>query len=57
MSCIHWIFPNESPKILVNEYSKLVLKKIDNMKKESPTNNILAEMVYKKLVPKVENNL
>ena len=45
-----------SQEKLANEYSKSFVHKINSIKSEMPNNNILAEKIYKKLVPRVEEN-
>ena len=45
-----------SQEKLANKFSESFLNKICNIKNEMPANNILAEKIYKELVPRVEEN-
>merc|ERR1711954_552990 len=46
-----------SPKTLANEFSKTLLDKIQEIKNELPVNDIIAEKIYKDLVPRNENEI
>merc|ERR1711954_185007 len=46
-----------SPKTLANEISKTLLDKIQEIKNELPVNDIIAEKIYKDLVPRNENEI
>merc|ERR1711954_545075 len=46
-----------SPKTLANEFSKTLLDKIQEIKSELPVNDIIAEKIYKDLVPRNENDI
>merc|ERR1711954_533440 len=46
-----------SPKTLANEFSKTLLNKIQEIKSELPVNDIIAEKIYKNLVPRIEEDI
>ena len=46
-----------SQEKLANEYSKSFLDKINEIKNEMPTNNILAEKIDTNFIPRVEETL
>ena len=46
-----------SPKTLANEFTKNVLKKIKEIRDELPENDLVAEMIYKDLMPRIKNSI